>query len=599
MTPRRRLYRWVGWFALVNAALLALISLRLLWYYSRLAPSTGWIYALIAFLGHMGALACLPLLLLLPLILLIPRPQVIVPLAVLLGGAEASLLLLDTSVFAESRYHLDVPTLTLLEPRTWAALALSFLLGLGVEALLARWVWTRTALPSRRRLGPCLALALAGCFLASHVIHAWAEAHSYVPVTAFTRHLPLYFPLKDSRRMDRLGLVNEARAREYRRAAAMARPSDGGLRYPLAPLRCDPPSPRLNVLLVVIDGMRADALTPAVVPTLSAFAGDAVRFDAHYSGGMASRAGMFSLFYSLPATYWDAFADVAQPPVLMDLFRKYDYQLGLFASSPVYTWVVELHRTALARIANLRLETRSPSPRSSGRDRTLTEEWYDWLGKRDAARPFFGFLYYNAAVAFEPPDDYPSVVPVPPGASAQVVKHARYLTGLHFIDALLHGVLDDLEGRRLADRTVVIVTSDHGMEFDENGLGFTGHSTAYSELQLHIPLLVRWPGRPPGRILRRTSHFDMAPALLAGVFGCTNPPSDYASGQDLFDGGAWEWLIAASHRNFALVEPDRVTIVSPAGYEIRDGNYRRVPNATLPRDRLRAALQEMRRFYRP
>src|SRR6266498_2014984 len=103
MTPRRRLYRWVGWFALGNAALLALIGLRYLWYYSRLAPSTGWIYALIAFLGHMGALACLPLLLLVPLILLIPRPQVIVPLAVLLGGAEAGLLLLDTSVFAESR----------------------------------------------------------------------------------------------------------------------------------------------------------------------------------------------------------------------------------------------------------------------------------------------------------------------------------------------------------------------------------------------------------------------------------------------------------------------------------------------------------------
>ena len=95
-------------------------------------------------------------------------------------------------------------------------------------------------------------------------------------------------------------------------------------------------------------------------------------------------------------------------------------------------------------------------------------------------------------------------------------------------------MLDDLERRKLADRTVVIVTSDHGVEFDENGLGFTGHSTAYSELQLHTPLLIRWPGRPPGRILRRTSHFDVAPTLLTGVFGCTNPPSDYASGHDLF-----------------------------------------------------------------
>src|SRR5258705_683895 len=285
--------------------------------------------------------------------------------------------------------------------------------------------------------------------------------------------------------MERLGLVNEARAREYRRVAAVGRPSDGGLRYPLAPARRKPPSPTLNPLLIVLDGMRADALAPAVAPTLSAFAQGAVRFDTHFSGSIASRAGMFSLFYSLPATYLDAFADVAQAPALMDLFRKYDYQLGLFVSAPVYTWVLQLDRTALARIPNLRRETISTYPKPSGRDRTLTAEWYEWLGQRDPSRLFFGFLYYDADVAFEPPDDYPSVVPVPPGAPIQIVKRARYLTGIRFIDELLRGVLDDLERRNLLDSKVIVVTSDHGMEFDENGLGFAGHNTAYSELQLH------------------------------------------------------------------------------------------------------------------
>jgi membrane-anchored protein YejM (alkaline phosphatase superfamily) len=136
------------------------------------------------------------------------------------------------------------------------------------------------------------------------------------------------------------------------------------------------------------------------------------------------------------------------------------------------------------------------------------------------------------------------------------------------------------------------------MEFDENGLGFTGHGTAYSELQLHSPLLVRWPGRLPGRVTRRTSHNDLAPTLLTSAFGCTNPPSDYASGQSLFGNSQWDWLIAASHNDFALIEPDRVTIAYPAGYEVRDGNYRLVQNPQIPHDGLRAALQEMRRFYR-
>jgi hypothetical protein len=46
----------------------------------------------------------------------------------------------------------------------------------------------------------------------------------------------------------------------------------------------------------------------------------------------------------------------------MDLFRQFGYQLGLFSSAPMNRWVVELDRTALARI-----------PRC-GMDRTLTDE---------------------------------------------------------------------------------------------------------------------------------------------------------------------------------------------------------------------------------
>jgi uncharacterized protein len=598
VSARRRLLRWGSWFAVVNAALLAVVGLRYLWYFAALRPSVAWVYAILAYVGHLTALAYIPFLLLVPVMVLFPRPRVVLPLGVAVAGAALSLLLLDSLVFAENRYHLGVLTFALLAPQTWAFLALYFLVGVAIEAMLAGWVWTRTARLPTRRIGRYLALGLVSCFLASHLIHAWAEAHSYVPVTAFTRYLPLYFPLQDSRRMARLGLVDEARAREHRLVAALGRPSEGVLHYPQAPLRCEPQRPLRNVLLVVIDAMRADLLAQETAPKLAAFARGAVRFDAHYSGGNASRPGMFSLFYGIPATYFDAFADIARPPVVMDLFRQYDYQLGLFSSSPVYSWVVELHRTALAGVPNLRLETISPHPGSGARDRTLTEEWLRWLDRRDPSRPFFGFLYYNAAAAFEPPDDYRPAVPAPSSGSEWDRRHARYLTAVHFIDSLVGRVLDDLERRKLLERTVVIVTSDHGMEFNENGLGFMGHGTAFSELQMHTPLVMRWPGRPPGRVNRRTSHNDVAPTLVTELFGCTNPATDYASGRSLFSDAQWEWLIAVSHADFALIEPDRVTVVLPASYEIRDRDYRLASTPALPRDGLRAAQQEMRRFYR-
>ena len=598
MTTRRRLLRWTGWFALVNVALLALVGLRYLWYYATLGPSLAWGYALLAFVGQMSAFAFVSFLVLVPVIVLIPRPRLVLAVGVLVGSGVLSLLALDSLLFAQNRYHIGVLTFTLLEPATWAFLALYFLVALAIEAMLAPWVWQRTARLPRRRVGRYVALVIGVCFVSSHLIHLWAEAHFYVPVTSFTRYLPLFSPLRDSRRLVKLGLVDQARAREESMAATLAgRPGDA-LRYPQAPLRCEPRPPLLNVMLIVVDGMRADALEPMSAPRLAALAPSAVRFDQHWSGGNVSRPGMFSLFYGLPATYWKVFADQAQPPVLMDLFRQYGYQFGIFASSPVYSRVVGLDRTALARVPNLRLETISPLPGSSGRDQTLTEEWLTWVDRRDPSRPFFGFLFYNAVVANEPPKHSPSAVPVPPGATIQGQLHARYLTAMHYVDSLVGRVLDDLDRRKLLERTVIVVTSDHGMEFDENSLGFDGHGTAFTGSQLRTPLLIRWPGRPPGRVDRRTSHFDVSPTLVTGLFNCANPPSDYASGHDLFTDAQWDWLIATDYTDYALIEPDRVTVVLQDAYEIRDRNYRLVPNPTLPRDGLRAALREMSRFYK-
>src|SRR5207245_9079934 len=160
--------------------------------------------------------------------------------------------------------------------------------------------------------------------------------------------------------------------------------------------------------------------------------------------------------FALPPTYSAAFAARSRPVVLMYPIRQHGYELGIFASSPMYR-LVDLDRTAFARVPNLRMET-SSGDGSSGRDRVLTGEWIDWLGKRDPSHPFFGFLYYNAAVSVEPPLDYHPTIPAPERASEQLrSQNVLYLTAVHYIDSLLGRVLDDLERRKLLDQTIVIV----------------------------------------------------------------------------------------------------------------------------------------------
>src|SRR5258705_8674819 len=514
MSSRRRLLRWASWFAVANAALLATIGLRYLWLYVRLTPSVAWGYVPVAYVGHVTAVAYAPgLLLQMPVILLGPRPRMAVRRGGASGRAGAGLLWLGRLGFAAHRYRLNALTFMLLAPQTWGFRALYVGVGVAIEAMLASWVWQRTAQPPGRRIGRYLAVGLAACFVAGHLVHAWAEARYDVPVVSFTRYLPLYYPLRNAGLLAKVGLVDRNRAREQSLVATLGAGPVGELQYPLAPLRCEPQGPRLNVLLVVIDAMRADALTDASAPRLAAVARGAIQFDRHWSGGKSSRARMFSPFYRLPATYWDAFAQVARSPVLMDLFRRYDYQLGLFASSPVYDGV-GLDRTALAGVPDLRLRTGSPYPGSSGKDRGLPEEWYGWLDRRGQARPLFGVLFYHAVGGAEAPPDYPAMAPVPQGASREVRRYSRYLSAVHYVDGLVGQVLDDLERRKLLGSTVVLVTSDHGMEFDESGQGFTGHGTSYSNYQMHTPLVVSWPGRPPGRVTPRTSDNDGAPTLV-------------------------------------------------------------------------------------
>lgn len=103
--------------------------------------------------------------------------------------------------------------------------------------------------------------------------------------------------------------------------------------------------------------------------------------------------------------------------------------------------------------------------------------------------------------------------------------------GLRATPRLLRGVraaydgevsfVDDEIGRLLeglpAD-AVVLLTSDHGEEFQDHGSWLHGH-TLYEEL-LHVPMILVAPDAPPGtRVRGPVSHVDVLPTLceLAGV----------------------------------------------------------------------------------
>jgi membrane-anchored protein YejM (alkaline phosphatase superfamily) len=598
---RKTLFRWAGWFALANSAVFGLVSLRYLGSTGLPETALAWVYLVSVYVGHHVLLTTVPLFLVVtPLVLFLPRRRVVTAAAIVLFALMIALMMLDSLLWSQSRFHINALTMRILGWQSWVFAGVIFGIGLVFQAMLAKGVWNWVQARPSRRGGRIAALA-ALMIVVSQGIHAWADAAYYVPVTGLGQALPVYKGVTAKSLMTRTGLVDVAASRERELARRIARDLEGGsgrqLRYPQQPLQC-PGGEGLNLMFIIADALRGDVVTPELAPRITGFASqEGADFRNHFSGGNSSRMGMFSLFYGLPPGYWSTFSSLQRPSVLIDELQARGYQLGLFSSATMYRPVV-LDRTAFAKVPNLRMVTEPESDPAWKRDRKLNQEWFEWLDRRDPNAPFFGFLFYDSIMGQMFPPDYPRQ-PEPADGHPRADEFAEYMTSVNFVDGLIGAVLDDLRERGLLERTVIVISADHGEEFGESGEELEKHGSGYTRYQLRTPMVVAWPGRPAGVVYdHRTSHYDVVPTLMQDLFGCSNPTSDYSVGGSLFDRQSWEWMVAGSYYNYAVLEEDQITVTFPNGlYEVRDWDYHLADDPQFRGSVLEAVSEQNARFY--
>lgn len=93
-------------------------------------------------------------------------------------------------------------------------------------------------------------------------------------------------------------------------------------------------------------------------------------------------------------------------------------------------------------------------------------------------------------------------------------RHNYYLNCLRDVDRNIAAVLAELDAAGLADRTIVVLTADHGDMDGAHQLHAKG-AVSYRE-QNHVPLVIAHPAHPGGKQCRAvTSHLDLAPTLVA------------------------------------------------------------------------------------
>jgi arylsulfatase A-like enzyme len=333
------------------------------------------------------------------------------------------------------------------------------------------------------------------------------------------------------------------------------------------------PTAAPNVVVVLIDTLRADHLScygyeRPTSPAIDRFATESVLFTRAFSQSTWTKPATASLFTGRYPSQHGAYLEKARLPdtelLLPEAFGQIGYRTAVFSGNPWITpdygfdqgvddfysvyderfarvtlYMMTLKRLSKAldrgwtynRVKMLVLGEFS----TTERDAHLNREIVRWLDEH-GQRPFFMHVHYMSPHhPYDPPAPFdrfvpdPSLTPVtyypkksyfffeegeelPAAQRADMV--ARYDGDILFVDGVFDDLLATLRARDLLDRTVVVLTSDHGEEFFDHRNWGHGQSV-YNELT-HVPLIVRHPALfPPGtRVASPVMTVDVMPTVL-------------------------------------------------------------------------------------
>lgn len=275
-----------------------------------------------------------------------------------------------------------------------------------------------------------------------------------------------------------------------------------------------------NLLIVTLDTTRADRLgcygrSSAATENIDRLAADGVTFHNAFTTApitLPAHSSLFSALYPPRHGVRDN-ADYRLPESVVTLAERLQtagYRNGAVVASAVldrglgleqgFSFYDDLRRSQPPAQAadSVRFE-----PIAERNAQSVTDQALRWLRTRDA-EPFFLWVHY-----FDPHDDY-----APPEPFRTRFRTDPYQGEIAFVDQELGRLLRSMAQSQQLERTLVVITADHG-----EGLGNhqeATHGVYLYDSTLRIPLLMRFPRRALAGTHYRGlfSAVDLAPTLL-------------------------------------------------------------------------------------
>ena len=440
--------------------------------------------------------------------------------------------------------------------------------------LFGTWAWQKLRSLNRRNFAKPIVVLFIASFFASHLMYIWADANFYRPITMQRANLPLSYPMTARKFLEKHGLLN---AEEYqKRLIEQGNPEALAVEYPLNSISFAKTGSKYNLLMIVVDGVHTATLDKDM-PALSDFANHNIRFDQHFSSGNRNDTGQFGLFYGISPSYMQGILAARKPSALVTSLEQQGYEFGLFASDGFNS---PLYRQALLTDFTL------PPPVKQSDGQTVSQ-WQQWLNVRGNG-PWFSYVNLNGISAALRQDSES----VPTG---NTFIH-RYQAGALSVDDQIKSILQSLKDRGELDKTVVVITASHGIEFNENGTWGSGN--AMNRRQLQVPLIIHWPGTPAQSINKLTDHADVMTTLMQRLLHVTTSPADYSQGEDLFAAKRrHNWVTTSDDGTLIITTPDQtLELESNGDYRAFDTDGKRIKDQKPELGLLLQVLTDEKRF---
>ncbi|UYI46224.1 DUF3413 domain-containing protein [Vibrio natriegens] len=585
-----RLVGWGHWFAFFNIVASMLIGTRYITQSPWPETLLGQFYLAISWVGHFGFLVfALYLLVLFPLTFVLPSRKLFRLVAVIFATIGQTILLIDTQAYQSINLHLtpvvwellfsdDKSVLSSDLQHLFVVMPFIFL----IQLALSEWVWRKQRKLSHKHVGRPLAILFFLSFMTSHLVYIWADAYFYNPITSQRANFPLSYPMTAKSFMEKHGLLDRE---EYLKRLAENQGNVELVNYPLEKLEFNRRVNKLNVLMISVNNLRADALNEQEMPNLYGFAQENQNFRNHYSSSNDTY-GAFGLFYGLPTSYASSIQAQGSSPVMLDVLKEQGYSFGLFSGNGFED---DLYSEIIFRNLNL---AEKLDGKQAHTDKQSISDWNTWLAE-NAKQPWFSYIEVTAVDNFES---------IPSNTDEEMPASERFKKAYEFAvksaDKTLANIINELKETHLLTNTVVIVTSNHGSEFNETNTNSWGANSNYSRYQLQVPMVIHWPGRLAGDFTHSTSHLDLSVTLLQDMLGVSSNPYDYSSGRNLFDESRRRWILAGDSRELALITNTQTTVIDKFGnYKLYDKDYKRLRDDSPKMPVLMQGLTELQRFY--